>query len=365
MNSEISIKRKLSAIVVTDIAGFTSLSGRDEVFSIEILSKQKNITTPLISKYNGKLQKEMGDGLLLTFDTVTDAIRFSIDFQNEVKNIDNLNLRIGIHEGEISFIKNDIIGDDVNITYRIESFSPEGGVAISGKVQQDISSLTEFKTELIGIPDLKGVSKDVEVHCIVSHGLPKSKQKIKRKSRILTFSIGVFIITFSLVSMVFPVLKNDSTNNENIFSSSELDALNSSVHSKQILDNLITLDSLLAINNLDDNFEAYNLIDQLLIIQANEGDFLSYKGSILHQRYILSGEKKHLEEAISSLKAAIESKNINVDKLTEGLFMLASIEYMSDNTREAYDYSKRAYKINKNYPGLQEIHKKINRKRLS
>ena len=80
MNNDISIQRKLSAIVVTDIVGFTSLSGKDEVYSIEILNKQRTIITPLVSKYNGKLQKEMGDGLLLTFDTVTDAIRFSIDF---------------------------------------------------------------------------------------------------------------------------------------------------------------------------------------------------------------------------------------------------------------------------------------------
>ena len=90
----------------------------------------------------------------------------------------------------------------MNITYRIESFSPEGGVAISGKVQQDISSLTEFETELVGIPDLKGVSKDVEVHCIVSHGLPKSKQKIKRKSKILTVSLAGFAIIF-VFSMIF------------------------------------------------------------------------------------------------------------------------------------------------------------------
>ena len=78
-----------------------------------------------------------------------------IQLQEQTKAIDDLNVRIGIHEGEISLIESDIFGDDVNIASRIEKFSPEGGIAISGKVQQNISSLPEYKAKLIGTPQLK------------------------------------------------------------------------------------------------------------------------------------------------------------------------------------------------------------------
>ncbi len=365
MDNKTTVERKLSAIAVTDIAEFTSLSGKDEMHSIEILKKQKVIINSLADKYNGKLHKEMGDGLLFTFPTVTEAIRFSIEFQNAVKNIEDLNLRIGLHEGEINFIENDIIGDDVNITYRIESLSPIGGVAISGKIQQNISSLAEFETEFIGVPDLKGVSKNVEVHCIISHSLARPAGKIKRKSKALTFSAIAVFMAISLIGMLFPVFKNSNPSaTTNTFNSNESDYLEPSIHSKEILNDFAILNSFLEKNDLDNNFEAYNIIDQLLITSPSEGDFLAYKGIVLHQRYTLSNDSKHLDNAILSLKLAIESKNLNVDKLTQALFTLATIEYERENPKEAYSYSKRAYKINKKYPGLQEIHKKINRKRL-
>ena len=162
------IERKLAAIMFTDIAGYTALSAKDENKALALLDTQKQILTPIIEEHNGTLHKEVGDGLLFTFPTVTDAVRCGIKIQEETKAVDELNLRIGIHEGEITLKDGDALGDDVNVASRIEAFSPSGGISISSKVQQNISSLPEFETSYVGKPELKGVSQEVKVYCITS-----------------------------------------------------------------------------------------------------------------------------------------------------------------------------------------------------
>ena len=163
MSKSSKIERKLAAIVFTDIVGFTEITANDQSQALDILKQQRKILKPLVESYNGKWVKEIGDVLLLIFDTVTDAVNCSIDIQNKTKSIDNLNLRIGIHQGEIVLQEGDVIGDDVNIASRIEPFSATGGIAISNKVNDAIIREKEFQTEYIGKPKLKGVAQEVKV----------------------------------------------------------------------------------------------------------------------------------------------------------------------------------------------------------
>jgi len=167
-------ERKLAAIVYTDIAGFSELSAADEGRALELINLQREIVEPIVNNYNGNLHKEIGDGFLLTFPTVTAAVEFGIDFQRAVKKIDGLNIRIGIHEGEITEQNNDVFGDDVNIGARIEPHSPIGGIAISEKVKLEIGSLPEYQTQFIGEPELKGIKQPIKIYCISSHGLVSS-----------------------------------------------------------------------------------------------------------------------------------------------------------------------------------------------
>ena len=194
------IERKLAAIMFTDIAGYTALSAKDENKALELLDTQRQLLTPIIEEFNGTLHKEIGDGLLFTFPTVTEAVKCGIKIQEQTKAKDDLNLRIGIHEGEITLKDGDALGDDVNVASRIEAFSPSGGIAISGKVQQNISSLPEFETSYIGIPELKGVSQKIEVYCITSQGLPKTEEIaklviIENKSNFNIFALSGGILT--------------------------------------------------------------------------------------------------------------------------------------------------------------------------
>ena len=127
--------RKLAVIVFTDIVGFTDLSSKDEPAALELLDKQRNILKPIVDSFNGQWLKEMGDGLLLTFQGTLDAVKCCIAIQTEVNKIENLNLRIGIHQGEVVFKNDDVIGDDVNIASRIESSGESGKIHISEKTK--------------------------------------------------------------------------------------------------------------------------------------------------------------------------------------------------------------------------------------
>ena len=102
-------KRKLAAIVFTDIVGFTKLSAKNEPAALQILNKQRDILKPIVEGHNGDWLKEIGDGLLLTFNTTIEAVHCSIAIQEAVKSIPELELRIGIHQGEVTFQGDDVV----------------------------------------------------------------------------------------------------------------------------------------------------------------------------------------------------------------------------------------------------------------
>ncbi len=166
--------RKLAAIVFTYIVGFTKLTADDQQKASDLLDIQRNEIKPIVESHNGQWIKEMGDGLILTFDTITNAVKCSIKIQEKANTIDNLDLRIGIHLGEILEKEGDIIGDDVNIAARIEPFAAPGGIAISNKVNDALIREADFTTKYLGKPKLKGVGQEVKVYCITSHDLPET-----------------------------------------------------------------------------------------------------------------------------------------------------------------------------------------------
>jgi len=167
-------ERKLAAIVFTDIVGYTKLAAENEPAALSLLQKQRETLKPIVEEHSGNWLKEMGDGLLLTFNTNLEAVNCAIAIQNAVKDTNDLNLRIGIHNGEVVFQGNDVVGDDVNIAARIEPFAAPGGIAISGRVNSSLERDPSFETHYLGQPQLKGVTQSVKAYCITSHGLPQT-----------------------------------------------------------------------------------------------------------------------------------------------------------------------------------------------
>jgi len=195
--------KKLKAIMFTDIVNFTQLSSDNEESAIELIDKQREILKPIVSKYRGDWLKEIGDGILICFDSSLDAVQCSIEIQKSLSNITDLNLRIGIHQGDIFIKDNDVYGDDVNIASRVEGFSPNGGVAISDKINKDISGVLKIKTSFIGFKKLKGVMQETKIYCINSEGLPVfRKQWLPYLTGLLLVIIGATTSTLTIAGFL-------------------------------------------------------------------------------------------------------------------------------------------------------------------
>ena len=219
-------KRRLAAIIFTDIVGYTELSSKDEEKAYELVKQQRSLLRPIVNSFEGEWLKEMGDGLLLSFPSSKESVRCAIEIQKSTKHIPNINLRIGIHQGDIIMEDNDVFGDDINIASRIEPFAASGGIAVSQKIQQDLSSNPEFEFSFIDKPQLKGVKQEILVYCITSHNLPKSKKsdiaaKTKPAKR---FSREILISTFFgviIVNLIMNLFGSDSKSLQSSLMNSE------------------------------------------------------------------------------------------------------------------------------------------------
>ena len=198
-------QKKLKAIVFTDMADFTQISAQDEDRALDLIQKQNEIIKPIVDKHNGEWLKEIGDGLLFSFDSSIEAVRCSIEIQETLKDVNDLNIRIGIHQGDIFVKDGDVFGDDVNIASRVEGFAPIGGIALSDKVHKDISGVSDIKTSFLGHRKLKGVAQETKVRCITSHNLP---QHDLSRLPIIASYICFFWATISfMTTILYPLSK--------------------------------------------------------------------------------------------------------------------------------------------------------------
>ena len=205
MSSPRISKKKLKAIVFTDMADFTTISAQDEDKALDLIQKQNEIIKPIVEKHNGEWLKEIGDGLLFSFDSSIEAVRCSIEIQETLKDIDDLNIRIGIHQGDIFILDGDVFGDDVNIASRVEGFAPIGGISLSDKVHKDILGVSDIKTSFIGHRKLIGVQQETKVRCITSHNLPQFNLS---KLPIIAYYVCFFWAALSFVACtIHPIAK--------------------------------------------------------------------------------------------------------------------------------------------------------------
>ena len=180
-----SSTRQLAAITFIDIVGYSTLMNKDEDKAIHLLSLQKDVVFPIISKYNGKIIKEMGDGLLITFTSAIEAVRCSLEIQSKIENIKNLNYRIGIHLGDVMISNNDTFGDGVNIASRIQNIAKSGQVCISKAVYDAIQNHLSFQSKYLGKTKLKGIKEDTELF-IVSDSKEQLSKYLEEKAESLS-----------------------------------------------------------------------------------------------------------------------------------------------------------------------------------
>ncbi len=167
----------------TDIVGYTALMGKDEQQALTLLHKNRQIHERCIRTYNGKLLKEMGDGILAQFNSALDAVQCAIDIQEQAQERVEGKLRIGIHLGDIIIEHDDVFGDGVNIASRLQHIADPGGIYISESVQKALRSRTDLKMQYLTEVGLKNVDYPVKTYSLQGPGLPvTSSAKIKEIS---------------------------------------------------------------------------------------------------------------------------------------------------------------------------------------
>jgi class 3 adenylate cyclase/TolB-like protein len=158
-----SQNRQLAAIIFTDIVGYTALMGRDEQRAFELLNKNRQIQKPIIEQHQGRFIKELGDGILASFHTVSDAVYAALEIQEACTAAGDFQLRIGIHHGEVVFEDNDVFGDIVNIASRIQAIAPPGGIYISESVERNIKNKNDIQAVYAREEKLKNVDKPEKI----------------------------------------------------------------------------------------------------------------------------------------------------------------------------------------------------------
>ena len=208
-----SQSRQLAAIMFTDIVGYTALMGKDEQKAFELLRKNREIHKPLIKQFHGTWIKEMGDGVLASFNTVTDAVFCAAAIHQTCSKVDGLQLRIGIHLGEVIFEEHDVFGDGVNIASRLQALAPIGSTWVSEAVYKTLVNKKEIITEFVREETLKNVTEPVRVYEITVKEIPgylpdhvkayQSQSPAAQPVRKKTFFIASIVILAALVAGYF------------------------------------------------------------------------------------------------------------------------------------------------------------------
>ncbi len=159
--------RQLAAIMFTDIVGYTALMGEDEQKAFQILQKNRELQKPIIETYNGRWIKELGDGIMASFTTVSEAVNAAKEIQKQCLKSGEFSLRIGIHVGEIVFEGEDVFGDAVNIAARIQAIAPVGGIFVSEAVHYAVANKPDIKSSFVKTEILKNVKEPANIYEII------------------------------------------------------------------------------------------------------------------------------------------------------------------------------------------------------
>jgi adenylate cyclase len=173
------VERRLTAILTADVAGYSRLMGADEEGTLARLKgHRKALVAPKITEHRGRIVKTTGDGMLVEFASVVDALRCAVEIQRgmiernaEVPQEKRIEFRMGIHQGDIIIDGGDIFGDGVNVAARMEDLAEPGGICVSSRVQEDARGKLDLAFEDAGEQQLKNIDRPVRVYRVRPSGV--------------------------------------------------------------------------------------------------------------------------------------------------------------------------------------------------
>jgi adenylate cyclase len=191
MMSSQRVERRLAAIVVADIVGYSRLIAADEEATLkEVRSIRAGVIDPALAQYRGRVVGTRGDGILAEFSSVVDAVRCASEIQDQMADRNaalspatRIEFRIGINVGEVVVEDGDIVGDGVNVAARLEAIAKPGGICVSARVQEDSAGKVNLHFEDIGHPELKNIARPVKVYRLYRAPFPTGRRVLLSRRR--------------------------------------------------------------------------------------------------------------------------------------------------------------------------------------
>lgn len=181
------MERRLATIVAMDVVGYSRLMELDEAGTLQRLKDMRGaVLNPAISRHGGRIVKLMGDGILAEFTSVVDALQCAVGIQRELASRNasaalthRLQLRIGVHLGDVIVEGADIYGDGVNVAARLEGLAPPGGIVLSKQVHDHVGSNLPVRLVSIGEQTVKNISRPIHAYRVDLGAGPDSGQIIR------------------------------------------------------------------------------------------------------------------------------------------------------------------------------------------
>jgi len=202
MTPGVTVERRLAAIVATDVVGYSRLVHADEEGTLaRIAELRRSVIDPAIAHHRGRVVKTMGDGLLIEFNSVVEAVRCAIKIQDEVVRTGGeepperqIRLRIGVNLGDVVVESGDIFGDGVNIAARLEGLAEPGSIYLSQSARDQLEGKLQLPLEDLGEQQLKNIARPVRVFRLrearlagVGSAIP-ARARLARRGGIMIFA---------------------------------------------------------------------------------------------------------------------------------------------------------------------------------
>jgi adenylate cyclase len=166
------MERRLTAILAADVVGYSRLMGANETGTLSALDTlQTDFLNPKISEHQGRIVKQAGDGMLVEFPSVVNAVACATELQRGMRNRNagvprhhRIEFRMGVNVGDVIVQGEDIFGDGVNVAARLESIATPGGIVISGSVRDHIGNRLDLAFEDMGEQTLKNIERPIRVY---------------------------------------------------------------------------------------------------------------------------------------------------------------------------------------------------------
>src|SRR6185312_48606 len=165
------LTRRLAAIMFTDIVGSTAMMQKDEQSAVSVNKRYVDVLQQSVLSHGGEILNDYGDGSLCIFSSATEALRCSIEMQQQFQMEPKVPLRVGLHVGEVFFEHDKVFGDGVNVASRVQSLGIANSILFSAEIYSKIKNQQEFKRVSLARFHFKNVDEPMEVFALANEGL--------------------------------------------------------------------------------------------------------------------------------------------------------------------------------------------------